>query len=183
MTEFNEHSTAELFGAYREILTELKARGIIRTENAPAGDYAEYLVARAFPESKLAPNSEKGWDVLTKDGTRLQVKCRVLSELNQRSKRQLSPFRTFDFDYAAVVLLNGDYTVFLAGLVPKTLIEDNSTHRDHINGSICFATDELLNHAEVKDITAMLKSAAGENMNGFEEGSEVPTPLTQRHAK
>jgi hypothetical protein len=32
--------------------------GAIRTENAPVGDYAEYLVATALG-GRLAPNSEK----------------------------------------------------------------------------------------------------------------------------
>ena len=36
---------------------------MIRTENAPVGDYAEYLVWTALG-GKLAPNSEKSWDVL-----------------------------------------------------------------------------------------------------------------------
>jgi hypothetical protein len=40
-------SQADLFSLYRAILSELKGRGVIRTENAPAGDYAEYLVATA----------------------------------------------------------------------------------------------------------------------------------------
>jgi hypothetical protein len=35
--------TAELFKMYREILRELTQRGIVRTMNPPAGDYAEYL--------------------------------------------------------------------------------------------------------------------------------------------
>jgi hypothetical protein len=30
---------------YRGILKELTRRGIVRTSNAPSGDYAEYLVA------------------------------------------------------------------------------------------------------------------------------------------
>lgn len=37
-------------------MTELKIRGIIRTDNAPAGDYAEQFVHRAL-SGRLAPNS------------------------------------------------------------------------------------------------------------------------------
>lgn len=72
-------SESGLFSLYRAILSELKDRGVIRTENAPVGDYAEYLVATALG-GQLAPNSEKSWDVLTKDGEKLQVKARVVSE-------------------------------------------------------------------------------------------------------
>jgi hypothetical protein len=58
---------AGLFSLYRGILGELKSRGLIRTENAPTGDYAEYLVATALG-GQMAPNSEKSWDVLGGDG-------------------------------------------------------------------------------------------------------------------
>ena len=44
---------------------------MIRTENAPVGDYAEYLVARALG-GQLAPNSEKSWDVVGSDGEKLR---------------------------------------------------------------------------------------------------------------
>ncbi|MFZ0167665.1 MAG: hypothetical protein WAL12_29115 [Trebonia sp.] len=60
-------SDSGLFSLYRAILGELKHRGVIRTENAPVGDYAEYLVATVLG-GELAPNSEKSWDVLPSAG-------------------------------------------------------------------------------------------------------------------
>lgn len=60
-------SDSGLFSLYQAILGELKHRGVIRTENAPVGDYAEYLVATALG-GELAPNSEKSWDVLPSAG-------------------------------------------------------------------------------------------------------------------
>jgi hypothetical protein len=64
-----------LFPLYRAILRELKGRGVIRTENAPAGDYAEYLVAAALGANWH--QLEKAWDVLGSDGEKLQVKARI----------------------------------------------------------------------------------------------------------
>ncbi len=52
---------------------------MIRTENVPVGDFAEYLVATALG-GRLAPNSEKAWDVLASVGEKLQVKARVVAE-------------------------------------------------------------------------------------------------------
>lgn len=43
----------ELFTTYRAILAELRGRKLIRTDNASAGDYAEYLVAKVLG-AKLA---------------------------------------------------------------------------------------------------------------------------------
>lgn len=92
--DLSEMPTADLFSLYRSSLSVLKARGVIRTMNAPAGDYAEFLVGRAFGGT-LAPNSAKSWDVLAANGDRLQVKCRVVSEpIKGRGQRQLGVFRT-----------------------------------------------------------------------------------------
>jgi hypothetical protein len=77
--DLSTFSESDLFSLYRAILSELKSRGVIRTENAPVGDYAEYLVAAGLG-GQLAPNSEKSWDVLGNDGEKLQVKARVVSD-------------------------------------------------------------------------------------------------------
>jgi hypothetical protein len=82
--DLSTFSESALFSLYRTILSELKHRGVIRTENAPVGDYAEYLVATALG-GLLAPNSEKLWDVLANDGERLQVKARVVSDPPSRA--------------------------------------------------------------------------------------------------
>lgn len=37
------HSTGDLLRLYGEILTELRERGVVRSENSPVGDVAEYL--------------------------------------------------------------------------------------------------------------------------------------------
>jgi hypothetical protein len=67
-----------LFPLYRAILRELKGRGVIRNENAPAGDYAEYL---AGPRSAANWHQlGKAWEVLGSDGPKLQVKARVGSD-------------------------------------------------------------------------------------------------------
>ena len=56
MPDLSTLSESGLFSLYRAILSELKHRGVIRTENAPVGDYAQYLVATALG-GQLAPNS------------------------------------------------------------------------------------------------------------------------------
>ena len=115
--ELEQRSTPELFALYRQILRQLRTRGVVRTENAPAGDYAEFLVASALGGT-LAPNSEKSFDVLVGD-LRIQVKARVLSDPPKSGQLQLSPFRSFDFDEAIIVLFDDlDYGVRQAVRVP-----------------------------------------------------------------
>ena len=154
--------TPELFVLYRSILAELRDRQVIRTENAPAGDYAEYLIATALGGT-LAPNSEKSWDVLLPDQRRIQVKARVVSSPPTRSQRQLSPFRSFDFDALIVVLLaNSDYSIWRAVEVPAAVVKAHARRSDHVNGSILHATDDILDHELATDLTLRLGGSSPE---------------------
>jgi hypothetical protein len=158
--ELRELPAAHLFALYRRILKELRGRGVIRTENAPTGDYAEHLTAVALG-GELAPNSEKSWDVRLPDGTRLQVKARVVSTPRRAGQLQLSPFRSFDFDEAVIVLLDErDYMVERAVRVPRDLVQAASRYNRHVNGNIAFARPELLSAAGTADVTGALRDAA-----------------------
>ena len=149
-----------LFSLYRAILAELKSRGVIRTENAPVGDYAEYLVATALGGT-LAPNSEKAWDVLGRDGEKLQVKARVVSDPAEPGQLQLSPFRSFGFDSAVIVLLSAtDYAVSRASKVPRHVVESSAVYRQHVNGKVLFARPEIMGHADATDLTASTPGGA-----------------------
>jgi hypothetical protein len=154
-----DSSVAELFSQYRSILRELRRRGIVRTENAPAGDYAEFLVATALGGS-LAPNSEKSYDVAA-GGRRLQVKCRVVSDQARPGQLQLSPFRSFDFDDAVIVLLSGDnYAVSRAVRVPVALLQAAARFNAHVNGHIVDARPSLLTGPGTEDLTERLRAVS-----------------------
>jgi hypothetical protein len=156
LSTFND---SDLFSLYRAILSELKSRGVIRTENAPVGDYAEYLVTTALG-GQLAPNSEKSWDVLCKDGEKLQVKARVVSDQPEPGQLQLSPFRSFGFDSAVIVLLSAaDYSVARASKVPRYVVESSAPYRQHVNGNVLFARPEIMGHPDATDLTATLRAA------------------------
>lgn len=158
----SEQPVAALFAQYRAVLAELKRRGVVRTDNNPAGDYAEYLVARAFG-GQLADNSEKDWDVRSTAGEHLQVKCRVVSDPIRPGQTQLSPFRSFDFDQAVIVLLSDvDYTVRRAAKIPAEVVKEAAKRNDWVNGHVVHARDELLRHAEAEDVTDALRHAQTE---------------------
>ena len=57
-----------LLRQYAETLTILFEQGVVRSRNAPAGDLAETLVAHAYG-GRLAPPSQKSWDVKLPEGT------------------------------------------------------------------------------------------------------------------
>ena len=157
--DFTTLPTSELLSSYREVLAELRRREIVRTGNAPTGDYAETLVKVAFG-GELAPNSEKSWDVLTPDGEKLQVKSRLLDDPTRSKQRQLSPIRSWGFDFLVIVLFDSTYRVWKAVKVPASLVRGTGTHSDWVNGELIVARDSLLNHAEAEDLTNVLRATA-----------------------
>jgi hypothetical protein len=154
-------SVGELGRLYRSILAELRRRGVIRTGNAPVGDYAEWLVTRASGGT-LAPNtSQSSWDVEVPDGERLQVKSRFVTDPGNAGERQLSPFRSWDFDAAVIVLFDDDFAVWRAAKVPQAAIEADSAYVEHVNGYRVIARDPLLDDGE--DWTVRLRRAVDES--------------------
>jgi len=84
-------TTRDLLRLSAGIVTELNQRRVVRSRNPPAGDPAEYLVAKAFHGELTAP-SFKSWDVQAGD-RKLQVKCRLV-EKDSRRYESFSPFRS-----------------------------------------------------------------------------------------
>lgn len=149
-------SLPELLGTYSAVIDEFVRRGISRTRDAPTGQLAEALVARALG-AKLAANSMKSWDCVRSDGKTVQVKSRVLG----RDKpgliryRQLSPFRSWDFDFAVVVLFAADYSIHRATELPVDVVRAAQLEKNaHVNGWIVHARDALLNQG--RDLTDLM---------------------------
>lgn len=161
MTDFELEAlgSPQLLAMYRAILATLKERGIVRTANAPTGDYAEYLVA-THTRGELAPNSEKSWDVRADDGTLIQVKARVSPPGSGSGTRQLSVIRTWDFDVLAVVLFDDDFSILRAVMVPAQLAREQSKFVAHVNGSRIMATDGFLSQEGATDLTEELRATA-----------------------
>lgn len=146
-------STRRLLRLYAEILTELGTRQVLRSRNAPAGDLAEILVARAYG-GELADPSTKSWDVLA-DGRRLQVKCRVA---HGRGRTQLfSPFRSWDFDACVFVIFDGfSYDVLRASEVGAEQVRAACRESVWVRGHrVTVAKVDSLNG---RDVTELLQS-------------------------
>jgi hypothetical protein len=160
MTTVNTWSNAQLFEQYSAILGELRRRDVTRTNNAPAGDYAEWLVQRALG-GRLAPNSEKSFDLETEDGTRVQVKARAVSEKILAGQRQMSSFRTWAFDQAAMVqFAKNDYSIVRAVLVPVEQVRDSARWTKHVNGHVAFMTEALMTSPGSTNITDAVRAAS-----------------------
>jgi hypothetical protein len=151
----------ELLAGYAKSLAELRKRGVVRSANAPAGDFGEWLVSRALGGTLADNFSVKSWDVRLPAGDRVQVKTRVVSALPRAGQLQTSPFRSWDFETAAFVLLRDeDYSVVRAVLVPAVVVREFARWRAHVNGHVVMMNAMLLDRPEATDISADLRRAA-----------------------
>ena len=147
---------SDLLGIYGQVLHELNQRKVIRSANAPTGDYAEWLVQRALG-GELQPNSNKSADLIVRR-KKIQIKARVLSDPEKSGQRQLSPFRSWDFDDAVVVLFNHRYTVRRATRIKVDELKAAAREDRWVSGHRVIARDALLDRG--RDITQKLQDAA-----------------------
>lgn len=155
-------SAPALLALYSAIVEELHGRGLVRSTNNPVGDYAEYLTARAFGLS-LAGNSSIGYDAVSDDGIRYQVKSRRLTPRN--SSRQLSAVRGLEpgadpFDLLVGILFSPDFEVLRAALVPLDVVRQLAVRNDYVNAWRLMLRDSVWAMPGVEDVTDRIRAAA-----------------------
>ncbi len=151
-------SATALLRRYAEVMAELYDRGIVRTRNAPAGDLAELLVARAVG-GELAPNPARGWHVVLPDATHLLVKCRVLHP-GQRSGQSYSAIRSWGFDGCVFVLFDAaTYAVRSAVEVPVAVVREISHQQAWADSGRVRVAEDLASLPGATDRTADLRAA------------------------
>lgn len=157
--DFSTFSKREVVSLIFSAMSYLKNQDVIRTGNALAGDYAEYLVAAAL-NGQLAANSQKAWDVLLANGEKIQVKSRRVSDPVIPGQLQLGVFRSFDFDFAVIVLLRDDDAhVVRAAKVARHVIESSTSYQKRVNGNVLSASAKVMSHPDAIDLTALLQAA------------------------
>jgi hypothetical protein len=134
----------EVFATWVAAMTELRRRGIIRSDNTPTGDYAEWLVASRLG-LVLEANSQSGYDAIGPDGVRYQIKARRLA--TTKSSRQLSTIRNLDkdpFDMPIAVIFGPAFEVLECWQIPIKVVREHTTYRAHVNGHTLFAAGPVL---------------------------------------
>ncbi|WIB65815.1 hypothetical protein [Curtobacterium sp. MCBD17_040] len=124
----------ELLAGYAATLDELNARGIVRTRNPPLGDLAETLALRTYGGA-LEKNSAKSWDLVTDDGTTMQVKARLLDRAD-KSSQTFSAFRSFTFHVALFLLFDAaNYDLVWARQLTAAEAETLGRRVEHTNST------------------------------------------------
>ncbi|WP_258605488.1 hypothetical protein [Mesorhizobium sp. AR10] len=150
----------ELLILHSQIMDELRDREIVRTGNAPLGDYAELLFATAFGWS-LQSNSSSGHDATDAAGLRYQIKSRRITPRN--ASRQLSAIRRLPdntFDFLAAVLFDESYRVTKAIVIPHEVVVRRAKRVEHTNSWRFMLDDRVWAEEGARDVTAALTSAA-----------------------
>jgi len=137
---FDHLSDDELIGEYGRVMAELLARGIVHSANNPIADIAERLVADHFGVEPESPNS-KAVDVITADGTRVQVKA---LRRTKAGRNRLSAIRSVDFDLLAAVVFKVDMRLEEIAFIPVQAVEEHMGWSDTWKANSLSLTKKLL---------------------------------------
>jgi hypothetical protein len=110
----------ELLSDWVAIMRQLRDLGVIRTNNNPIGDIAEAIVCDHYGGQR-GSFSQKGWDVKTPDGERIQVKSRRKTPHSKPTV--LSPISDDEYDSLVVVIFNEDFQVTEGLRASRALVE------------------------------------------------------------
>ncbi len=156
-----EAGPEDLLALYAKIIDELIDRKVVRSSNNPVADYSEYLTARAFGLTLVA-NANIGFDAISADDVRYQVKARRLTSRN--GSRQLGFIRGLDkeedpFDLLLGILFNSDFTVLRAALIPIEVIRANAARVDYVNGWRFILRESVWDLPGVEDASDSIRAA------------------------
>ncbi len=151
----------DLLALYAKIIDELIDQKVVRSSNNPVADYSEYLTARAFGLTLVA-NATIGFDAISADDVRYQVKARRLTARN--GSRQLGFIRGLDkeedpFDLLVGILFDSDFTVLRAALIPIEVIRANAARVDYVNGWRFILRESVWVLPGVEDATDAIRAA------------------------
>lgn len=137
----------------QETLAELERRNVIRTRNNPVSEYTEWLVSNRMG-MVLAPASTKGYDAITSDGRKVQIKSR---KNNAKNKSMiLGIIRNYElnqFDDLIAVIYHPDFSIRYALQISHELVKIYGRFNQHQNGYTLSMTAKLLSDRRVVDIT------------------------------
>jgi len=145
-----KQSDGQLVALYGEVMHELHRRGVVHSGNNPIADMAERVMADYYDVGPEPPNT-KSYDVVTADGTRVQVKA---LRRTRASRRNLSALRTFDFDLLAAVVFESDMRLVEAVVIPVEVVREYAGWANTWSAHRLSLTQRLLRDPRVEHISA-----------------------------
>ena len=161
MAQRKSASVRDLIRAYRHSVDALKARGVIRSTRVLA-DYGEWLATKAMHLTLVPNGAQKGYDAIDpKSGLTYQVKVRhVTLPYMQADLRGQGSLEEEPFDFLVGILLDADYEVIRAAVVPISVVRARSKRIAYNNGYRLHMASGLLGDPEVRDVTPEVRQAS-----------------------
>lgn len=150
-------SVKDLLSLQSKAIFELHSRNVLRTQNNPTGDYAEWLVSKRM-SLKLEMNSSRGFDAVCSGGLKYQIKGRRITPSNLST--QSSVIRSIElkeFDFLIGVVFDSEWAVIRAMKIPYETVKLIAKPRPRQNGHVLFLNASLLSHPNIEDITHTLQ--------------------------
>lgn len=145
------NESSEPIGSLWRELCSVKNRisSALGRSNNVVGELAERIVAEYHGTVPLAV-SHPSADVELKDGTLIQVKARMLTDVRTTP---LSTFRSWNFDVLSVVLFEPDGDIAFGGEIPCSVAQHYAREVSHVNGWQISTTHDFLFDSAFTDLT------------------------------
>lgn len=124
-------SVKHLLRLEADVVKELRRRDLVRTNNKPLGDIAEYVVWLARG-GVLEPNSTKSHDITTASGHRIQVKA--MANRAAGAGARFSSFRSAGYHTAVFLVFDSAFDIAEAFEVGADHIEEHVRFVPHVAG-------------------------------------------------
>jgi hypothetical protein len=135
-------SVRDLLATHEAVLETLRSRGVVRTSDEPAVQYAKWLAHQAFGGT-IEADTTKAHDLVTAEGRRMRVAGLVIRSTDA-GERQLPQFRGADFDEVLVALFDPSYDLLRASVLTTEQVMRLARWQPHINGRVLIARDAVL---------------------------------------
>ena len=156
MSDLSKMSLRELERLHAQIMHEFRRRGVPRSGANLTAELARFLFCAAYGWRE-APAREKGYSAVGVEGERVLIRGRRLRRRNP--SRQLSAIRDLGaFDTLAAVLLDEDYRVLRAALIPHAVVREWCSFLRGTNGCRFTLSNDVWHDARVVDATGILRA-------------------------
>ena len=150
MKNLEQMAEVELLRTYTGVIDELMRRGVVRTRNAPIGDYTEWLVCSHLG-LEMQANSKAAFDASDANGIHYQIKGRR----SEKQSDQFSVIRNLEengFHFLIAIVFNNDWSIRLAVKIPHEVVARRAAYSGYVNGHILTFTDKIIAEPGVIDI-------------------------------
>ena len=154
MKELRTMSETELLQTHSGVITELRRRDVVKTENNPIGDYTEWLVCNRLMLQGQG-SSKEAFDAIDAQGIRYQIKGRR-SSANSVQFSTIRNLQQHGFDFVIAIIFDEDYSVRLAVKIAYNAVPKLARYQAHVNGHNLILTSKAVEEDGIEDISHLI---------------------------